>query len=98
MHTILEQFQLDIDDPTSIIFRYPPARRENLKAVVGRYEEALAELDKLRAKYTKLDGGKQKVSWSRFKYGKENLGAIWHKLSIHLHSISAYLASMGKLV
>jgi hypothetical protein len=98
LHTILEQFQLDIDDPTSIIFRCPPARRENLKAVVGRCEEALVELDKLRAKYTKLDGGKQKVSWSRFKYGKENLGAIWHKLSIHLHSISVYLASMGKLV
>jgi len=53
-------------------------------------------LEELKKKYTKLDGeGKtKKVSWTRVKYVKENLGAIRHKLSMHLNSITLYLAGV----
>ncbi|KAF8246957.1 hypothetical protein K440DRAFT_661700 [Wilcoxina mikolae CBS 423.85] len=98
LHATLEQLQFDIDDPTSIVSRCRPSQGRNLKEVVGRCKETLVELDELKRKYTKLDGGKQKVSWKRLKYVKEDVGAIQNKLSVHLNSIAVYLANVGNRI
>jgi len=98
LHTTLEQLQLDIDDPTSIIARCHSTQQQNLVGVVRRCQEALVELEVLKTKYTKLDGeGKtKKLSWTRMKYVKEDVGEIRHKLSTHLNSIAMYLAGVGQ--
>lgn len=102
VHTTLGQIQIDADDPRSIISRCSQAQQQELKNIVGYCDETLQQLDRLKEKYSKLDGKTRKISWTRMKYGalniKEEALVIQRTLLMHLNNISIYLTGIGKYV
>ena len=67
-----------------------------MESLVKGSKKALKELEEIYEKYRRLEGPGKKISWTRLKFGKENLDGIRHKLGTHLEAITAFLTTVSQ--